>query len=70
MDPIFDLATDLRQGEDILPHPYSIRAGEVKQGISAGKEAMSDPKRPMEESKTMNIFFSNKFFQKSPRLAA
>jgi len=48
---------------------YTIRAGEVKEGISAGIEAMSDSERPMEESETMNIFFLQKIFQKSPSLA-
>ena len=36
MDPIFDLATDLSQGEDILPHPP--KRGEIKIGINAGKK--------------------------------
>ena len=59
MDPIFDLATDLGQADDILPHPSKLhlyhqsRWGKIR--INAGK-ATSDSERPMEESKTMNNF--------------
>ena len=71
MDPIFDLATDLSQADAILPvsqnSTYTIKAGKVKIGDKFWWEAMSDSEIPMEESKTMNIFFYENSF-KNPQV--
>ena len=72
MDPFFDLATDLDQAEDILPHPSKLhkyhqnRCGKIE--MNAGKKVMSDFEGPMEESKTMINFIKTYIFSKSPSL--
>ena len=65
MDPIFDLATNLSQGEDILPHLPKRRWGKI--GINAGKKLWVILRDPWKGVRPWTSFSSKKFFQKFPK---
>ena len=72
VDPIFDLAIDLSQADDILPHPSKLhiyhqsRWGKIR--INAGKKLWATLRDPWKRVRPWTIF-QEKFFQKSPSLA-